>query len=530
MAGAEFGLILFSTAVSLSWPGATALGAFYAVFLFVGMWVGRNKADTAHSLMLANRELPLWLAVLTLIATWVGGGYINGSAEGVYDAARGLVWTQAPWCYALSLVLGGILFAGRMRQLGLTTMLDLFERRYGAQVAALLFIPGVLADIFWMAAILCALGTTCSAVIGMSPVHGVWISAAVAVAYTIRGGLWSVAYTDALQLVCLVVGLGVALPFVAKACGGWDLAWSEYQETFAATAHFWPDPGAWRGSKPWGWQWLDAALLLILGGIPWQVYFQRVLASRTPKSAVILSILAGVGCLLMAVPPVCLGVFGATTDWSTMSSGPPETAAMILPYVLRYLTPGWIAIVGLAAVAAAVMSSMDSSLLSVASQFTWNVYRPMRGRAVTDFELRWLMRGGVLFAGVFATALALVTQSVYTLWFLCADLVYVILFPQLVASLYFRRANAYGAIAGVVVGTLLRAMGGEMSLGISCWDGFPWLDGQGSTLFPFRTMAAAGSGMAIVIVSLMTQRWSKPRSLTVTVAAMPHATAPHETA
>ena len=40
------------------------------------------------------------------IATWVGGGYINGTAEVVYDTAQGLVWAQAPWGYALSLLIG----------------------------------------------------------------------------------------------------------------------------------------------------------------------------------------------------------------------------------------------------------------------------------------------------------------------------------------------------------------------------------------------------------------------------------------
>jgi len=41
-----------------------------------------------------------------MTATWVGGGYINGTAEVIYDKDLGLVWAQAPWGYALSLVIG----------------------------------------------------------------------------------------------------------------------------------------------------------------------------------------------------------------------------------------------------------------------------------------------------------------------------------------------------------------------------------------------------------------------------------------
>ena len=46
-----------------------------------------------------------------ITATWVGGGYINGTAEYVYTDGYGLLWTQAPWGYAISLVLGKLIIA-----------------------------------------------------------------------------------------------------------------------------------------------------------------------------------------------------------------------------------------------------------------------------------------------------------------------------------------------------------------------------------------------------------------------------------
>jgi high affinity choline transporter 7 len=489
---------------NLSLVGAASLGLFYALFLWVGIGVSkRNRDRDSQTMMLADRTMPLWLGTLTLIATWVGGGYINGSAENAYNPEMGLVWTQAPWCYALSLIVGGMFFAGKMRRMGLTTMLDLFDQRYGPGVASLLYIPCLLADLFWMAAILCALGTTCGTILGVASVHGIWISAVIAIAYTMRGGLWSVAYTDALQLACILVGLGIAIPFAAQAAGGFTEAWQLYGERYAETARIVPAASAWQGSMPWGWRWLDGAFLLVLGGIPWQVYFQRVLASRTPRAAVGLSMLAGIGCLLMAIPPICLGVFGATVDWSATASGPPAEAAMILPHVLRYLTPTWLAILGLAAVAAAVMSSMDSSLLATASQFAWNVYRPYRGRPVTETELRRVIRVGIVAVGVCATVLALSTRSVYTLWFLCADLVYVILFPQLVTSLYFARSTRRGAVAGVLVGAVMRVAGGEPSWGWPAWNGYPWPDGDSGTYFPHRTAAMLASLLTIILVSVL---------------------------
>ncbi|VDK24134.1 unnamed protein product [Anisakis simplex] len=62
---------------------------------------------------------------LLVTATWVGGAYINGTAEALYKG--GLLGCQAPFGYALSLVIGGILFAKKMRQKGYVTMLDPFQ-------------------------------------------------------------------------------------------------------------------------------------------------------------------------------------------------------------------------------------------------------------------------------------------------------------------------------------------------------------------------------------------------------------------
>ena len=54
--------------------------------------------------MLAGRNLGVFVGILTMTATWVGGGYINGSAEETFKS--GLVWTQAPFGYSISLALG----------------------------------------------------------------------------------------------------------------------------------------------------------------------------------------------------------------------------------------------------------------------------------------------------------------------------------------------------------------------------------------------------------------------------------------
>jgi len=443
------------------------------------------------------------LAVLTMTATWVGGGFINGTAEAVFGRESGLVWAQAPWGYALSLMLGGLFFARRMRRSGYTTFIDLFSEKYGRNVSGGFSLVALVAEVFWSAAILAALGTTLTTVIGLDYRVAVILSAVVAVSYTLMGGLWAVAYTDALQLFLILGGLGLAVPFVVESAGGLTTMLENYRGIFGTSAALVPPASAWSGGEEWGyrgWLWADMALLLIFGGIPWQVYFQRVLACKDDRMAVRFSVLAGFGCILCAMPPLLLGAAGATVDWSSTSVGVAPEPVLALPYILRYLTPPWIAVLGLAAIAAAVMSSVDSSVLSASSLFTWNVFLPFSG-PLSDKSGRLVLRVSAVVVGFGAVMLALVVKSVYILWFLCSDLVYVILFPQLVMALFCRRVTKTGAVAGALIGLVLRLGGGEPFLGIPALIPFPLTQPDGSTHFPFRTFAMLCSLAVIWIVS-----------------------------
>lgn len=446
---------------------ATLLLVFLcAVFLSVGIAVsGRNSQNESPTadLMTAQRRLPIWMACLTLAATWIGGGYINGTAEAIYDSNYGLVWCQAPWCYALSLVIGGLVFARPMRTRGYRTMLDLFQDRHGSRMAGALFVPALIGDLFWTAAILSALGTTLSVLFAVDTSLAVVLSAAVVVLYTAWGGLWSVACSDVLQMGCIIFGLAITVPFAVGHCGGLEAITHQYLREFGDQARIIPQANAWHGPEPWAWRWLDSALLLVCGGIPWQVYFQRILACRTPNTAMGMSIAAGVICLGCAFAPALLGAVGACVNWTEIGAAPPASAADVLPHVLRYAVPPAISLLGLMALIAAVMSSMDSSILSSASMFSWNVFRPWARVSDESRALHVVIRIGIVVLGAASVILALSVRSVYQLWFLSSDLVYVILFPQLVTGLFFRRLTTKGALLGAIVAVVLRCFLGLLS-------------------------------------------------------------------
>ena len=178
---------------------------------------------------------------------------------------------------------------------------------------------------------------------------------------------------------------------------------------------------------------------------------------------------------------------------------------MVLPLTLRYLCPSWVSFIGLGAVAAAVMSSADSSILSASSMFSRNIYKLVFRHHATERELMWVMRFSIFGVGCLACILGLTIHSIYGLWFLCSDFVYVILFPQLLCVVYLRWSNTYGSFAGYVVGFLLRLGGGEPLLKLPALIPYPgyYEDENGLPVqpFPFKTLSMLCSLAAIVFVS-----------------------------
>ena len=490
----------------LYWGGFLSASFFYCVMLFLGLVVARSSDNQAVEMLLAGRSLPLGTALLTMTATWVGGGFINGTSESVHGL--GLAWAQAPWGYALSLFIGGLFFARPMRRHRYTTMLDPLEDRFGRRMAGILYLPALMGEVFWTAAILTALGTTFGLILEIDFSTAIVISAAIAVAYTSIGGLRAVAMTDMFQLAILMLGLYLALPFLIPDQGLTGV-WSQYKSKMGDLAYPWP-------STSWGnsiYLWFDYALLLIFGGIPWHVYFQRVLSSKNEATAQWLSFGAAFLCIVAALPAVVIGMICSTTDWSALGLEGPSSSAVALPYVLKHLAPPLIAILGLGGLVAAVMSSVDSSILSASAMGAWNVYRPIFSASDDPKNLHLVVKRTIWIVGIAATLIALRIESVYSLWFLCSDFVYCILFPQLVTALFDKRANGIGSLAGFIVAALLRSGGGEAVLGIPMWLPYPMIDSDGVVNFPFRTTSMLAGLMTIIVVSRLTAGLSAPRQL-----------------
>ncbi|KAJ7334429.1 High affinity choline transporter 1 [Desmophyllum pertusum] len=167
--------------------------------------------------------------------------------------------------------------------------------------------------------------------------------------------------------------------------------------------------------------------------------------------------------------------------------------------VLQYLTPTAVSFIGLGAVSAAVMSSADSSILSASSMFSRNIYKLIFRQKASEKEVVCVMRIAIFGVGAAATAMALAVDSIYSLWALCSDLVYVILFPQLCCVIYLDGTNTYGSFMGYVLGLVLRVGGGEDKIGIPHLIEYPYYNDTDGQLFPFRTLSMVVSFTTIVL-------------------------------
>eukprot|EP00094_Tigriopus_californicus_P002563 TCALIF_02476-PA protein Name:"Similar to SLC5A7 High affinity choline transporter 1 (Homo sapiens)" AED:0.13 eAED:0.13 QI:0/0.8/0.72/0.90/0.7/0.81/11/202/566 len=468
--------------------GLISIIVFYIAVLLVGIWAGwrqrkivKNEGRTQdqEEVMLAGRNIGLFVGILTMGATWVGGGFINGSAEVAYSS--GLVWVQAPFGFGLSLFISGTFFARKMRESRYVTMIDPFTQKYG-KWGALQAFPSAICEIFWSAAILGALGSTLQVILKIDTVTSIIISAAIAVLYTLMGGLVSVAYTDVFQIIFIAFGLALSLPFAATS-------------EFVSSKHL--EEGAdYRGALPSHLvgEWIDYAFLLLLGGIPWQCYFQRVLSSKTSTRAQMLSYGGGLIALVMAVPATLFGVVAKATDWERTAFGHAPSGdenKLVLPLCLQYLCPPWVTFFGLGAVSAAVMSSTDSSMLSASSMLARNVYKTIFRPKASEKEILIVLWCCIVINAFIATTMAIKYQSVYSLFVLCGDLVYVVVFPQLLLVLYFEASNTYGSVVSFFLSFVLRILCGDTLLDIKPVISFGTIYGENEGEegpVPFRTI------------------------------------------
>ena len=422
------------------------------VYLLVTIAIGlmaakrvQNSADFA----IAGRHLPMAMVITTTFATWFGSETVLGiPAKFVNGGLHGVV--EDPFGAGFCLIFVGLFFAGKLYRMTLLTISDYFRERYGRVVEVACSLIIMVSYLGWVSAQVTALGLVFNllsdGVVSME--LGMVIGVASILAYTLFGGMWSVAITDFIQMIILVVGLSVLAVFASGQAGGADkvLALAVSQDMFK----FWPEPHL----KDILF-FFASAITIMLGSIPQQDVFQRVMSANSLKAATHGPVIGGVCYILFAFVPMFLVV-------SAMIIMPEQATALIaddpqkvLPTLVMTQMPFVMQVLFFGALLSAIKSCASATLLAPSVTFTENIWRQFRPHQSDQQELR-AMRVTVLVFSILVLGYAIRMQgtSIYEMVSGAYQVPLVGAFVPLTFGLYWKRATTQGAIFALVLGLL----------------------------------------------------------------------------
>jgi len=428
----------------------TTLIVFVVLYLLgtlgIGVWSGTRVKNTSD-FAVAGRSLPLIMVVTTTFATWFGAETVMGlPAKFVQGGLNAVV--EDPFGAGLCLVLVGAFFAAKLYQKNLLTIGDFYRQRYGKGVEIFCSLAIILSYLGWVAAQVTALGLVFNILTdgAMSPQTGMIVGLLAVLVYVVIGGFLAVAWTDFIQMIVLVIGLGVIAVFAADLAGGTqkvlDLARNR------DLGRFLPEPSFTQLAM-----FIGSGLTMMLGSIPQQDVFQRVMSAKDAKTAQRGAMIGGFSYIAFAFVPmfIVLAAVGVMGD-KALELAQNDYQRVLPSFVMGHM-PLIMQILFFGALLSAIKSTSSATLLAPTTSFVENILKQIRPQMSDKQQLVAMRVTLVVFAfAVLAYAIALQGTPIYDLVSAAYQVTLVAAFVPLVFGLYWSRATTQGAIFSIFAG------------------------------------------------------------------------------
>lgn len=426
-----------------------ALIALYIVAsVLVGLYAA-TRVRTSADFAVAGRSLPLAVIIATTFATWFGSETVMGApAQFMQEGLGGVV--EEPIGTSLCLVLVGLFFARALYRKKIITLGDYYRLRYGRVVEVISSIIIVISYLGWVGAQITALGLVIN-VLSNGAVPTAWgmtLGTAAVLVYTLYGGMWSVAITDFVQMIVIVLGL-LAIAWRASDMAGGAGAVIEFAAR-EGKLQFWPTGGA----REWAF-FVAAAITTMFGSIPQQDVFQRVLASRDEHTAQRGPVIGGLLYMAFAFVPIftAMAALLVLPNAQEMLASDPQR---VLPALVMEHMPTALQIAFFGALLSAIMSTASATMLAPATTVVENIWRNLRPDMSDAQTLRAMRISTFAFTlCVLAYAIAMEGSSIYELVSNAYQMPLVGAFVPLACGVYWKRATTQGALASTACGVLV---------------------------------------------------------------------------
>ena len=420
---------------------------YWVISVGIGLWAAlrvKNTADFAA----AGHSLPLPIVTATVFATWFGSETVLGiPATFMKEGLGGIV--ADPFGSSMCLILVGVFFARHLYNRRMLTIGDFFREKYGRTVEVLITLCIVVSYLGWVAAQIKALGLVFNVVSdgSISQTTGMIIGASSVLIYTLFGGMWSVAITDFIQMIIIVIGMLYIGGEMTAQTGGIGVVIQHAAD--AGKFNFWPDANL---AAILGF--IAALFTMMLGSIPQQDVFQRITSSKNVNVAVQAAILGGVLYFVFAFVPLYLAYSATLISPGLIEQYLETDAQMILPKLVMGYAPMFAQIMFFGALLSAIKSCASATLLAPSVSFSENIVRGMF-KHISDQDLLRVMRITVLCFTVIVTAFAINSElSIFKMVESAYKITLVAAFVPLAFGVYWSKANPLAGLLAVLFGLM----------------------------------------------------------------------------